>query len=208
MRSMASTSTKQAFLTSWVLQKETWPVQNAAYSIPNSKQFIAKLKPDLSGFIYSTVFGNGSAKPNISPVAFLVDRCENVYISGWGGWLVPNPNNANMDGMGNMPITPDAIKTTTDNRDFYFIVIKKDATGLLYGSILDKTGGFGEHVDGGTSRYDEQGVIYQAVCANCAQDRDYPITKRFPTTPVYGPLPMAAGIVTWQLLRYRSTLPV
>ncbi len=160
-----------------------WPVMNAAYSIPNSKQFIAKLKPDLSGFVYSTVFGNGSAKPNISPVAFLVDRCENVYISGWGGWLVPNPNNANMDGVGNMPITPDAIKTTTDNRDFYFIVIKKDATGLLYGSYFGQEGGFGEHVDGGTSRYDEQGVIYQAVCANCAQDRDYPITKRFPTTP-------------------------
>ncbi len=160
-----------------------WPVQNAAYSVANSKQFIAKVKPDLSGFIYSTVFGNGSAKPNISPVAFLVDRCENVYISGWGGWLVPNTNNANMDGIGNMPLTPDALKSTTDNRDFYFIVIKRDATGLLYGTYFGQTGGFGEHVDGGTSRYDEQGVIYQAVCANCGQDRDYPITQRFPTTP-------------------------
>ncbi|MDF2187612.1 PKD domain-containing protein [Paraflavitalea sp. CAU 1676] len=161
----------------------TWPVQNAAYSNPRSKQFIAKLNPDLSGFIYSTVFGNGAAKPNISPVAFLVDRCENVYISGWGGWLVPNPNSANMDGVGNMPLTPDAIKSTTDNRDFYFIVIKKDAAGLLYGSYFGQTGGFGEHVDGGTSRYDEQGVIYQAICANCAQDRDWAITQRFPTTP-------------------------
>jgi gliding motility-associated-like protein len=160
-----------------------WPVINAAYSNPNSKQFIAKVKPDLSGFIYSTVFGNGSAKPNISPVAFLVDRCENVYISGWGGWLVPNPNAAGMDGVANMPITPDAIKNITDNRDFYFIVIKRDATGLLYGSYFGQQGGFGEHVDGGTSRYDEQGVIYQAICANCAQDRDYPITQRFPTTP-------------------------
>ena len=28
-------------------------------------------------------------------------------------------------------------------------------------------GGYGEHVDGGTSRYDQQGVIYQAICANC-----------------------------------------
>lgn len=161
----------------------SWPVVNAAYSIPNSKQFVAKVKPDLSGFIYSTVFGNGSAKPNLSPVAFLVDRCENVYISGWGGWLVPNTNSASMDGIANMPLTPDAIKSTTDNRDFYFIVIKRDATGLLYGSYFGQTGGFGEHVDGGTSRYDAQGVIYQAVCANCGQDRDYPITSRFPTTP-------------------------
>ncbi|WP_276485112.1 PKD domain-containing protein [Paraflavitalea pollutisoli] len=166
-----------------------WPVINANYKIANSKQFIAKLQPDLSGFIYSTVFGNGSAKPNISPVAFLVDRCENVYISGWGGWLVPNPNSANMDGIANMPITPDAIKKTTDNRDFYFIVIKKDAEGLLYGSYFGQTGGFGEHVDGGTSRYDEQGAIYQAVCANCGGSRDYNISQSFPTTPgVWGPV--------------------
>jgi gliding motility-associated-like protein len=161
----------------------SWPVQNAAYSNPNSKQFIAKLKPDLSGFIYSTVFGNGSARPNMSPVAFLVDRCENVYISGWGGWLVPVANSFNMDGVNNMPITPDAIKNIGDNRDFYFIVIKRDASALLYGTYFGQDGGFGEHVDGGTSRYDDQGIIYQAICANCTQSRDYPITRRFPTTP-------------------------
>ena len=26
-----------------------------------------------------------AATPNISPIAFLVDSCENVYVSGWGG---------------------------------------------------------------------------------------------------------------------------
>ena len=63
-----------------------WPVVNATYSNASSKQFIVKLKNDLSDFVYSTVFGSGnSANPNISPVAFLVDRCENVYVSGWGG---------------------------------------------------------------------------------------------------------------------------
>lgn len=161
-----------------------WPVINAAYSIPNSRQFVAKLQPDLSGFIYSTVFGNGSAKPNISPVAFLVDRCENVYISGWGGWLEPsNRDPFNMDGIANMPLTPDALKRTTDNRDFYFIVIKRDATELLYGTYFGQTGGEGEHVDGGTSRYDAEGVIYQAICANCFGSQDYPITQSFPTTP-------------------------
>ena len=30
--------------------------------------------------------------PNISPVAFLVDRCENVYVSGWGGSPFPAPS--------------------------------------------------------------------------------------------------------------------
>ncbi|MDF2187614.1 PKD domain-containing protein [Paraflavitalea sp. CAU 1676] len=160
-----------------------WPVENVTYKVDNSKQFVTKLKPDLSGIVYSTVFGNGSARPNISPVAFLVDRCENVYISGWGGWIEPRTDPFNMDGIGNMPLTNDALKKTTDNRDFYFIVIKRDATELLYATYFGQNGGEGEHVDGGTSRYDAQGVIYQAICANCFGGSVYPITKSFPTTP-------------------------
>ncbi|WP_315820823.1 hypothetical protein [Paraflavitalea speifideaquila] len=175
-----------------------WPVINAAYSNPNSKQFIAKLKPDLSGFIYSTVFGNGSARPNISPVAFLVDRCENVYISGWGGWLVPNANSANMDGVANMPTTPDAIKTTTDNRDFYFIVIKRDASELLYGSYFGQEGGFGEHVDGGTSRYDEQGLFTRLFAPIVRRTGIFLLPGVFPLRQACGLLPMVAVIVTWQ----------
>ena len=144
----------------------SWPVQNAAWSVPNSKQFIAKVRNDLSGFIYSTVFGSGSALPNISPVAFLVDRCENVYISGWGGWISPDGGDSyGMAGVVGMPTTPDAIKSRTDDRDMYFIVIKKDAASLLYGTFFGQSGGEGEHVDGGTSRYDAQGVIYQAARA-------------------------------------------
>jgi len=167
-----------------------WQVLNATFSNPGSSQFIAKVEPDLSGFIYSTVFGSGTARPNISPVAFLVDRCENVYISGWGGWIAPGQNDSyGMAGTAGMPITPDAIKNTTDNRDMYFIVIRKDATALLYGTYFGQSGGEGEHVDGGTSRYDEQGVIYQAMCANCYGSRPAPITIPFPTTPgVWGPV--------------------
>jgi gliding motility-associated-like protein len=167
-----------------------WPVQNATWSVANSKQFVSKLQPDLSGFIYSTVWGSGSARPNISPVAFLVDRCENVYVSGWGGWIVPNAQDAyGMAGTVGMPTTPDAIKATTDNRDMYFIVIRKDATALLYGTFFGQSGGEGEHVDGGTSRYDEQGAIYQAICANCYGNQQAPITVPFPTTPgVWGPV--------------------
>jgi hypothetical protein len=61
-------------------------VINAEYADAGAKQFISKLKPDLTQFVYSTVFGSkNAAVPNISPTAFLVDRCENVYVSGWGG---------------------------------------------------------------------------------------------------------------------------
>ncbi|THU42016.1 PKD domain-containing protein [Niastella caeni] len=161
----------------------TWPVINAAYSNAGSRQFITKLRPDLTGIEYSTIFGNG-AKPNISPVAFLVDRCENVYVSGWGGWMTPDNDPYDMGGVRNMPVTPDALKTVTDDRDFYFIVLERNAASLLYGSYFGQDGGLGEHVDGGTSRFDAQGAIYQAICANCyGSPANLPITRNYPTTP-------------------------
>ncbi|MBC7849716.1 MAG: PKD domain-containing protein [Chitinophagaceae bacterium] len=164
-----------------------WPVTAGVWQIPNTKQFVSKLRPDLSAFEYSTVFGAGT-KPNMSPVAFLVDRCENVYISGWGGHLLPGTDPYDLGGVVNMPITPDAIKRVTDDKDLYFIVIRKDAAGLLYGSYFGQDGDGGEHVDGGTSRFDERGVIYQALCANCGG------RGNFPTTPgVVAPVSGAAA---------------
>jgi gliding motility-associated-like protein len=165
----------------------SWPVVNAAWSTPSGRQFIAKLRPDLSAFVYSTVFGKtsgGQASPDISPVAFLVDRCENVYVSGWGGKVVSGLNYPSA-GVGGLPVTPDALKSTPDvnarsglAEDFYFFVLKKDATKQLYGSFFGQNGGdIRDHVDGGTSRFDKNGVIYEAICASCGN------TLPFPTTP-------------------------
>jgi gliding motility-associated-like protein len=171
------------------VSRGSWPVINATFSNPGSKQFISKLKPDLSAYVYSTVFGSGSSLPNISPVAFLVDRCENVYVSGWGGWIFSGMDDPfDLSSTVGMPVTPDAIKSTTDGRDFYFIVIKKDASALLYGSFFGQNGGMGEHVDGGTSRFDEKGAIYMAICANCYTISSPPVTSPMPTTPgAWGP---------------------
>ncbi len=166
----------------------TWPVKNAAYSNQNAKQFISKLKPDLDSMVYSTVFGSSSSSaaqlPNISPTAFLVDRCENVYVSGWGGKSNTGFGEGNTRGM---PTTPDAIKPQTDasGSDFYFFVLKKDAASQLYGSFFGQEDPplgvnnpvtFGDHVDGGTSRFDRNGVIYQAMCANCFRTVSFPGT--------------------------------
>lgn len=172
-----------------ITESDSWPVVNASYHDDKSKQFVAKLKPDLSAFVYSTVFGNGSAQPNISPVAFLVDRCENVYISGWGGFPFPNTtaDPFGQSGVAGMPITAGALKSVTDNKDFYFLVLKKNAASLLYATFFGQGGagpsGFGEHVDGGTSRYDQQGVIYQAICANCEGNSYGQPNPRYPTSP-------------------------
>lgn len=154
-----------------------WPVVNASFVNAGAKQFVSKLFPDLSGFVYSTTFGTNSSLPNISPVAFLVDRCENVYISGWGGYLIPGADPYGQAGTIGMPVTPDAIKSATDGYDFYFIVIKKGASQLLYGSFFGQNGGrVNDHVDGGTSRYDANGIIYQAICANCGGGAVFPTT--------------------------------
>lgn len=164
----------------------SWPVINVAYKQIGARQFVSKLQPDLSSYIYSTTFGTPSGKavgmPNISPVAFLVDRCENVYVSGWGGWIRMAGDPYGLSGTQGMPKTSDAIKGFTDNHDFYFIVLKKDITDILYGTFYgqqDNSTSISEHVDGGTSRYDQNGIIYQAICANCGGQSTTP----FPTTP-------------------------
>lgn len=159
-------------------------VINAEYSDQGGKQFISKLKPDLTGFVYSTVFGSKNAQvPNISPTAFLVDRCQNIYVSGWGGKSNSGFSTGNTKGM---PVTPDAIKGRTDasGSDFYFFVLEKNAKSQLYGSFFgqeDPPGRtepitFGDHVDGGTSRFDRNGIIYQAICANCFKSVAFPGT--------------------------------
>ncbi len=163
----------------------SWPVRNAPFVNPGSRQFISKLAPDLSGFVYSTVFGTGSAsEPNISPIAFLVDRCENVYVSGWGGGI----NNGESYSSGNtfnLPEVNPLPNPAADGRDFYFFVLKKDAQSQLFGSHFgqnDLTSGVGDHVDGGTSRFDANGTIYQAICANCYDGYKTNRFKQFPTT--------------------------
>ena len=157
------------------------PVLNAGFQNPGSKQFVSKLKPDLSGYVYSTVFGKNASDPSISPIAFLVDRCENVYVSGWGGGINVGQNYSNGNTSGLPEVNPLPSIPAADGKDFYFFVLKKDATSQLFGSHFGENGGIGDHVDGGTSRFDANGVIYQAICANC-QGRVSNPQIFFPTT--------------------------
>lgn len=156
-----------------------YPVTPGVWSIPNSSQFFSIISKNLTSYIHSTVFGTGTtATTNIAPNAFMIDKCQNVYMSGWGGPVIPS----NPGSTFNLPVTPDAIKLTTDGSDFYFLVVGKNLATFMYGSFFGQNGGVGEHVDGGTSRFDDKGVIYQAICAACGGSQIYP------TTPgVWGP---------------------
>lgn len=175
-----------------------WQKFNAAYGNENAKQFIAKMDQGLTKFIYTTAFGTSSAKPNISPVAFLVDRCENIYVSGWGGKMNlcdPGPYDPQTVGPMGMDITPDAIQKYTDNKDFYFIVIEKNASKLLYGSFWGQSGGEVDHVDGGTSRFDSRGAIYMSICANCFGNNACPRSGNNPGDPITRNMIITPGVV-------------
>ncbi|RYE20054.1 MAG: PKD domain-containing protein, partial [Sphingobacteriales bacterium] len=153
-----------------------WPVINATFQNPNTKQFISKLQPDLSAFVYSTVFGSGTSVPNISPIAFLVDRCENVYVSGWGGGINESQGYGSGRTTGMPEVNPLAGVPPGDGSDFFFFVLERNANSQLFGSRFGQNGGLGDHVDGGTSRFDANGVIYQAMCANCGGGAVFPTT--------------------------------
>lgn len=147
-----------------------FPVKNAAFVNPGSSQFILKLDPSLTTNIQSTVFGNGSPNINISPAAFLVDFCGNLYISGWGA------NILQATPLSGMPVSPNAFQQNpADGYDFYLLVIDKTFNSMLYGTYLGGNQAQ-EHVDGGTSRFDKNGVVYQSVCGGCGGYSDFPTT--------------------------------
>jgi gliding motility-associated-like protein len=158
-----------------------FPVTPNVFSVPNSGQFIQQLAPDLSAVELSTNFGSGSGEVDISPSAFMIDTCKRIFYSGWGGVtnnLGGRLASSTTDGL---PITADAFQSTTDGSDFYFMVLEQDLTDLIYGSFfgrLDNISNTNDHVDGGTSRFDDKGIIYQAVCAGCGGFDDFPTTPR------------------------------
>ncbi len=150
-----------------------YPTTPGVYTNPNSGLFIHKLSADLQSTIFSTAVGNQSGRPGLVPTAFLVNECGNIYLAGWGG----NINNFTgyLGGSVNgFPVTADAFQPTTDGSDFYVMALSRDAQRLLYGTYIGSTEGSGDHVDGGTSRFDKRGIVYQSVCS-CQ-------TSGFPTT--------------------------
>ena len=145
-------------------------VNNAPYSNPGSSQFVLKLSNALTVNLASTVIGNGNPQINISPAAFLVDICGNVYISGWGANILQSTP------LSGMPVSANAFQSSTTGFDFYLMVLQNNFNGLLYGTYL---GGAiaQEHVDGGTSRFDKNGVVYQSVCGGCGGHSDFPTSQ-------------------------------
>ncbi|MDP1799791.1 MAG: PKD domain-containing protein [Bacteroidota bacterium] len=146
------------------------------FSVANTHQFITKYNNALTTKLMSTVFGSNTSNMDISPAAFAVDECNgNIYLSGWGGNILTGP------AMGGMPIF-NPTQATTTGYDFYLMALTPNAGSLLYGSYFGG-GTSQEHVDGGTSRFDRKGVIYQSVCAGCSTGNPSAANQDFPVTP-------------------------
>jgi len=159
----------------------SFPITSGVYYNLFGGQFLQKFDASLTRLVYSTVFGSGAGVPNISPTAFMVNDCNNIYLSGWGGRVNSETLYWNSSTYG-MPVTADAFQKTTNGSDFYFIVLSNDATRLLYATFLGGTKS-STHVDGGTSRFDKSGIVYHAVCSGCKyfNTTNQP-TSDFPTT--------------------------
>ena len=77
----------------------------------------------------------------------MVDICKGIYISGHGG----------LSNIPNMYTTNDSFY---GSGGFYLMVLEPDASAVKFASYYT-----GNHVDGGTSRFDPKGKVYQAVSA-------------------------------------------
>ncbi len=160
-------------------------ITSGLYGNANSGQFIHKFNPTITSLIWKTMVGASTGHVEISPTAFLVSDCHDIYFAGWGGSLNQNPNlsqalNSTTNGF---PVTADAYQLNTNGSNFYIGVLSEDAGFLKYGTFMGGFTNSPDHVDGGTSRFDKEGRIYHAVCAACGGD-----PNGFTTTPgVWGP---------------------
>ncbi len=143
------------------------PMSSGVYGTPNSGQFVRKYSTNLATLSWSTCIGAGTGHVEISPTAFLVSDCFEIYISGWGGSVNSGNSSAIFSSSNGFQVTPDAYQASTNGNNFYIAVLRQDAISLKYATFMGSLTASSNHVDGGTSRFDKSGRIYHAVCGAC-----------------------------------------
>lgn len=159
--------------------ESNFTISAGVYGNPNSGQFIRKYSNDLASIEWTTMIGGGTGHPEISPTAFLVSDCYEIYLSGWGGEINTLYSNQAVYSTSNgCPVTANAYQSSTNGSNFYIAVLSQDAGYLKYGTFMGGISNSWNHVDGGTSRFDKSGRIYHAVCGACGGN-----PTGFTTTP-------------------------
>ena len=105
---------------------------------PLAGQFVACFTPDLDAVVWHTRVGDPDnvGDVDISPTAFLISECGEIYLSGWGG----SANNGSPyifdSGTSGMPVTEDAFQSETTNGDFWLAVMSQGGTALNYATFF------------------------------------------------------------------------
>jgi gliding motility-associated-like protein len=155
-----------------------YPISQNVFNNPKSGQFVQSLDLDLKNSRFSSVFGTGRqiGRVDLVPTAFLVNNCGNIYVSGWGGRVnSQNGFNQNSTTTG-LPITENAFQKNTSGSNYYFAIFEKGFKSLLYGTFFgseappNASSERGDHLDGGTCRFDKNGIIYHTACVCKAGD--------------------------------------
>lgn len=128
----------------WIYMESssTWDLTEGVWGTEPGGIMVHKLSENLDELLVSSYLSESNTAFG-TPVAFMVDLCNNVYISAYGA--------------SGFQATSDALFT---NGGFYIGVFAPDMSDLVFGTYYT-----GSHVDGGTSRFDKQGIIYQGVCS-------------------------------------------
>ncbi|AWV98451.1 DUF7948 domain-containing protein [Arcticibacterium luteifluviistationis] len=154
------------------LTKGIYPIVGNVFRNPESGQFIHSLNPSLSQTRFSTVFGTarGIGIVDLVPTAFLVNDCGNIYLAGWGG-LINSNNGYNLESTTTgLPISSNAYRKETTGSNYYFAIFEENAKSLLYATYFGSESPEnpfnerGDHLDGGTCRFDKNGIIYHSAC--------------------------------------------
>ncbi len=133
-----------------------------AYNLSTGRVVFYKINPGLSAINAIARFGYPSTSTQqIEIDAMNVDSCGYVYFGGFG--------------MPGLPVTSDAIKSTSDPKgNVYVGVFNPGFASLKTGTYFGSSGQrFGDHDDGGLNYFDDRGYFYHAVCTEAG----------FPTTP-------------------------
>ncbi|MGB6036569.1 MAG: hypothetical protein WBG42_09910, partial [Cryomorphaceae bacterium] len=120
----------------YMFSESDWETTDDVWGTSQSTLQVHKLSEDLSELLI-TSYVSDQGSPSGNPVAFMVDLCNGIYISAFG-----------TEG-GDFVASEDALFSSGG---FYVGVFEPDMEGLIYGTYYT-----GNHVDGGTSRFDTQG---------------------------------------------------
>ncbi len=127
----------------------------------NSGHFLYKFNSSLTTVLWSTKLGSPTSNISVlAPTAFMVSNCGTIFLSGWGE-------------VNSFMTTPDALYPTAQPSTFYLAMYGKNCSRLEYATFFGGLTGY-NHVDGGTSRFSKDGIVYQSMCIG---------DNSLPTTP-------------------------